>query len=73
MLPGGVILVLVAETETGELVRNRVVWTYTMGCGMEDSVVVKSGDVFGWTTFVSCFVFLFCRTFALHFECRLPY
>ena len=51
-VPGGVILILVGQTELGEIVRNRVMWTYTMGCDVED-VTVEVGDVFGWTMFVS--------------------
>ncbi len=49
-VPGGVILILVGQTEGGEIVRNRVMWTYTMGCDIED-VTVEVGDLFGWTMF----------------------
>ena len=55
-VPGGVILILVASTESGEIVRNRVMWTYTMECsdGMEEDVlVVEVGDEFAWAMFVS--------------------
>ena len=56
IVPGGVILVLVGLTNDGEVIRNRIMWTYTMGCGMED-VTVMNGDEFGWAMFVS---FLLC-------------
>ena len=51
-------MILVASTESGEIVRNRVMWTYTMECsgggGMEEDVlVVEVGDEFAWTMFVS--------------------
>ena len=49
-VPGGAILILVGQTEEGEIVRNRVMWTYTMGCNTEDRTV-EVGDVFGWTMF----------------------
>ena len=52
-VPGGVILVLIASAESGELIRNRLLWTYEMGCGMEESVTVEVGDEFGWAIFVS--------------------
>ena len=55
IVPGGVILVLVGLTNGGEVIRNRIMWTYTMGCGMED-VTVMNGDEFGWAMFVSFFV-----------------
>ena len=57
LLPGGVILILVARTAGGEVVRNRVFWTYTMGCQLDD-VTIQSGDEFGWTLFVSTIVYL---------------
>ena len=49
-VPGGVILILIGQTEEGEIVRNRVMWTYTMGCNTED-ITVEVGDIFGWTMF----------------------
>ena len=52
LLPGGVILILIARTSGGEVLRNRVFWTYTMGCGLED-VTIRTGDEFAWTAFVS--------------------
>ena len=51
-VPGGVILILIGATSSGEIVRNRVMWTYTMGCGVEE-VTVEPGDSLGWTIFVS--------------------
>ena len=39
-------------TASGEVVRNRMMWTYTMGCGMEDYTVLD-GNVIGWAGFVS--------------------
>jgi hypothetical protein len=51
-VPGGVILILIGATSSGEIVRNRVMWTYTMGCGTEE-VTVEPGDSLGWTIFVS--------------------
>ena len=59
-LPGGVILILVGRTAIGEIVRNRLMWTYTMGCGEED-VTVQVGEGLGWTMFVSfvlCFLII---------------
>ncbi|KAL9179042.1 hypothetical protein ACHAXT_000084 [Thalassiosira profunda] len=50
-VPGGVILILVARTASGEVVRNRLIWQYSMGCSAEESVVVESGDAFGWSVF----------------------
>ena len=58
IVPGGVILILVALTNGGEVIRNRIMWTYTMGCGMED-VTVLNGDEFVWATFVSSFTCVF--------------
>ena len=51
-VPGGVILVLVGMTDSGEIVRNRLMWTYTNGCGYREKTVMV-GDEFGWSTFVS--------------------
>ncbi|KAL7555249.1 hypothetical protein ACHAWF_018907, partial [Thalassiosira exigua] len=50
-VPGGVILILVGSTEDGEVVRNRIMWTYNLGCGAEESATVEAGDAFGWSTF----------------------
>ncbi|EJK61083.1 hypothetical protein THAOC_18480, partial [Thalassiosira oceanica] len=50
LLPGGVILILFARTSGGEVLRNRVFWTYTMGCQLDD-VTIQRGDEFGWTLF----------------------
>ena len=52
LLPGGVILILVGRTTSGEIVRNRLMWTYTMGCDTED-VTLEAGEGLGWTIFVS--------------------
>ena len=60
LLPGGVILILVGRTAIGEIVRNRLMWTYTMGCGEED-LTVRVGEGLGWTMFVSfvlCFLII---------------
>jgi hypothetical protein len=51
-VPGGAILVLIGQDESGELVRNRLMWTYTMKCGMEVETV-RNGNEFGWALFVS--------------------
>jgi hypothetical protein len=51
-VPGGVILILVGSTESGEIVRNRNMWTYTLGCGKEDYTVLD-GNMIGWAGFVS--------------------
>ena len=51
-VPGGAILVLIGQDESGELVRNRLMWTYTMKCGMEIETV-SDRDEFGWALFVS--------------------
>ena len=68
LLPGGAILILIGSLENGEIVRNRILWTYTMECGggvggdedgggwwEEDDYVttIEEGDVFGWAMFVS--------------------
>ena len=49
-VPGGAILVLIGVTASGEFVRNRLMWTYTMGCGMEDYTILD-GDMLGWAGF----------------------
>jgi hypothetical protein len=49
--------VLVGATANGEIVRNRMLWTYTMGCGMEDYTVLD-GNVIGWAGFVSVMVYV---------------
>ena len=49
-VPGGAILVLIGQDANGEVVRNRLMWTYTMKC--EDETV-DDGDEFGWASFVS--------------------
>eukprot|EP00984_Skeletonema_dohrnii_P006993 scaffold2487_cov98-Skeletonema_dohrnii-CCMP3373.AAC.11 len=49
-VPGGTFLILVGATASGEIVRNRMMWTYTMGCGLEDYTVLD-GDVIGWAGF----------------------
>jgi hypothetical protein len=59
-LPGGVILILVGRTPSGEIVRNRLMWTYTMGCGGGDVVTVEAGEGLGWTIFVSFVVDVCC-------------
>lgn len=51
-VPGGAILVLIGQDENGELVRNRLMWTYTMKCGLSTKTV-EDGDEFGWAIFVS--------------------
>ncbi len=51
-VPGGAILIFVGATDSGEIVRNRMMWTYTMGCGLEDYTVLD-GNVIGWAGFVS--------------------
>jgi hypothetical protein len=52
-VPGGAILVLIGIDESsGELVRNRLMWTYTMKCGLGVETV-EDGDEFGWASFVS--------------------
>ncbi|KAL3778452.1 hypothetical protein ACHAW5_001771 [Stephanodiscus triporus] len=51
LLPGGVVLILIGQTNNGEIVRNRVMWTYTMGCGKKD-VTMKAGEGLGWTIFL---------------------
>lgn len=53
-VPGGAILVLIGQDKNGELVRNRLMWTYTMKCdlGVE---TVENGDEFGWASFVSIY------------------
>jgi hypothetical protein len=51
-VPGGAILVLIGQDENGELVRNRLMWTYTMKCGLGIETV-EDGDEFGWASFVS--------------------
>ncbi|KAL3811100.1 hypothetical protein ACHAXA_009870 [Cyclostephanos tholiformis] len=50
LLPGGVILILVGRTTSGEIVRNRLMWTYTIGCGTDD-VTVEAGEGLGWAIF----------------------
>ena len=54
-VPGGAILILVGTTADGEVVRNRMMWTYTMGCGLEDYTVLD-GNVIGWAGFVSMII-----------------
>ena len=54
-VPGGAILILVGATANGEIVRNRMMWTYTMGCGLEDYTVLD-GNVIGWAGFVSVMI-----------------
>eukprot|EP00985_Skeletonema_marinoi_P026181 scaffold20073_cov95-Skeletonema_marinoi.AAC.2 len=49
-VPGGAILILVGATASGEIVRNRMLWTYTMGCGLDDYTVLD-GNVIGWAGF----------------------
>jgi len=49
-VPGGAILIFVGATASGEIVRNRMLWTYTMGCGLEDYTVLD-GNVIGWAGF----------------------
>lgn len=66
-VPGGAILVLVGVTASGEVVRNRLMWTYTMGCGMEDYTILD-GDMIGWAGFVS---FVICRVFCLFVICLI--
>ena len=63
-VPGWAILILVGATASGEIVRNRMLWTYTMGCGLEDYTVLD-GNVIGWAGFVSvlCFLFLTCSVY----------
>eukprot|EP00984_Skeletonema_dohrnii_P010209 scaffold3982_cov72-Skeletonema_dohrnii-CCMP3373.AAC.3 len=51
-VPGEATLILVGATASGEIVRNRMLWTYTMGCGLEDYTVLD-GNVIGWAGFVS--------------------
>ena len=51
-VPGGAILVLIGQDENGELVRNRLMWTYTMECGVS-AETVEDMDEFGWAIFVS--------------------
>lgn len=51
-VPGGAILVLIGQDESGEFVRNRIMWTYTMKCGLSVETV-EDGDEFGWALFVS--------------------
>lgn len=51
-VPGGAILVLIGQDEKGEVVRNRLMWTYTMGCGVGVQTI-RDGDEFGWAVFVS--------------------
>ena len=36
IVPGGVILILVGMTEGGEIMRNRIMWTYSMSCDDDD-------------------------------------
>ena len=56
IVPGGVILVLVGQVEeSGEIMRNRLMWTYSMGCGVSVKTV-EVGDEFGWAEFVSAVV-----------------
>jgi hypothetical protein len=55
-VPGGAILILVGTTADGEVVRNRMLWTYTMGCGLEDYTVLD-GNVIGWAGFVSMIIY----------------
>eukprot|EP00970_Alexandrium_tamarense_P015177 scaffold4784_cov229-Alexandrium_tamarense.AAC.3 len=51
IVPGGVILVLVGQVEeSGEIMRNRLMWTYSMGCGVSVKTV-EVGDEFGWAEF----------------------
>ena len=70
MTPGGVILILVGVTEEGEIVRNRIMWMYGMGCDGEESVVIEKGDAFGWTMFVSTLAY---RQLIVHcfFTCNI--
>jgi len=49
-VPGGAILILIGMTEEGEVVRNRLLWTYTNGCGKMD-MPIFDGDEFGWAVF----------------------
>jgi len=53
IVPGGVILILVGMTESGEIMRNRVMWTYSMSCGDDDWMTVGNGDEYAWAMFVS--------------------
>ena len=57
-VPGGVILILIGTTEDGEVLRNRLLWTYTTSCGEDGYVTVENGDQFGWSVFVSNFYHL---------------
>lgn len=49
VLPGGVSIVMLGRNAGGELVRNRVFWTYTNDCG--DLLPIEVGDTIGWLTF----------------------
>ena len=40
-IPGGAILILVGTMEDNKVVRNRIMWMYTMGCSEFDSVTVE--------------------------------
>lgn len=53
IVPGGVILILVGMTEGGEIMRNRVMWTYSMSCGDDDWMTIGNGDEYAWAMFVS--------------------
>jgi len=57
IVPGGVILILVGMTEGGEIMRNRVMWTYSMSCGDDDWMTIGNGDEYAWAMFVSIDVY----------------
>jgi len=57
IVPGGVILILVGMTEGGEIMRNRVMWTYSMSCDDDDWMTVGNGDEYAWAMFVSTDVY----------------
>ena len=59
IVPGGVILILVGMTESGEIMRNRVMWTYSMSCGDDDWMTIGNGDEYAWAMFVSISISVF--------------
>jgi hypothetical protein len=50
--PGGASLILYGKTTSGNIVRNRFFWTYSLSCN-DDNVPLVVGDSIGWVTVVS--------------------
>ena len=63
VLPGGVSIIIEGKNAGGEMVKNRVFWTYTNDC--RDFLLIEVGDTIGWLTFVSHMIVRFFCLFVL--------